>query len=109
MLEEHNFESFSQFLDWKLAEEKKSNSLNIQQCGTQLTADKKGKRYYFYCNRSGKYVPKRAESCQLKLQGSCKIGNACSGYMKAHQDIDSDAVHVEYCSHHHNHEIQLVH
>ena len=88
---------------------KRKKATPIQQCGTQLTADKKGKRYYFYCNRSGKYVPKGAGSRQLKLQGSCKIGNACSGYMKAHQDIDSDAVHVEYCSHHHNHEIQLAH
>ena len=81
----------------------------VQQCGAQLTIDKATKRHYYYCNRSGHYINKVSGNRQLKLQGSSKLGDVCSAYIKAFENIASKAVHVEYCLHHHNHKTELGH
>ena len=88
---------------------KKTNSHFVQQCGAQLTIDKATKRHYYYCNRSGHYINKGSGNRQLKLQGSSKLGDVCSAYIKAFENIASKAVHVEYCLHHHNHKTELGH
>ena len=63
---------------------------------------------YYYCNRSSKYSSKESGSCRQKFQGSCKLGNSSTGYIKASENIILHSVYVEYCFHH-NHVIQLDH
>ena len=44
-----------------------------------------------------------------KSQGTSKIGERCIAHIKAIEDITSGEVDVEYCSTHHNHDVNLGH
>ncbi len=102
----HTFSSISKFLDWKKSTELDSNSLYVQQCSMQ--ASQSSRRWYYYCNRGGKYKPKGEGKRSVKVQGTNKIGICCTAHMKVVQDIVSDEVSVKFCSSH-NHAITLGH
>ena len=43
------------------------------------------------------------------MQGSCKVGDACTAHIKVSHNLMTSAVHVEYCFTHHSHETNLAH
>lgn len=59
-------------------------------------------------SRSGKFFPRGKGKRSLKIQGSSKIGDVCSSYIKVTEKRDDGNVQVEYCSTH-NHEKKLAH
>ena len=63
--------------------------------------------YYYYCNRSGKYVARGKGKRQLKIQGSSKLDTHCPAYIRAKRHQDGQ-VHVEICDYH-THELLLAH
>lgn len=103
------FNDFEAFSNWKDEEERKSNSSYVQQCGPQTTVSSNTKRYYYYCHRSGSYSGKGSGSCELKVQGSCKLGFPCTAYIKATENLANKVVHIEFCFFHYNHAVQLAH
>ena len=64
--------------------------------------------YYYYCNRSGSYTPKGKGKQELKIQGSSKIGEYFTAYIRAKKYLLSGEVFVEICDHH-IHEQLLCH
>ena len=73
-----------------------------------MQTSKSTNRWYYYCNRGGKYTPKGEGKRNLKMQGTNKIGHSCSAHIKVVQNISSGVVCVEYYDGH-NHPIQLSH
>ncbi len=65
-------------------------------------------RWYYYCNRGGKYKPKGERKRSIKEQGTSKIGFCCTVNMKVVQDVLSGEVTVKFCATH-NHTIALGH
>ena len=105
-LTELTFTSIHSFLEWKKQVEIESNSQYIQRCSKQTS--KTSTRWYYYCNRSGKYVPQGVGKRSLKSQGTNKIGFTCPAHMKAVRDNSCETVQVEYYDGH-NHDISLGH
>ena len=82
--------------------EKETRSLYVQKTGVKLCGC--NKHTYLYCNRSGTYKPKGEGKRSMKTQGTCKIGEVCTSYMKVCEHIESGNVSVEFCSNHSGHE-----
>ena len=101
------FATFSEFLLWKEAEEKRTNSLFVQTCAPQIRGE--NQHWYYYCNRSGVYQAKGQGKRQLKTQGSSKIGEQCSAHINSTMNLYTGRVSVKYCSTHYNHDIRLAH
>ena len=102
-----HFDDFTAFVAWKANEETRTHSTYVQQCAPRLFST--GKHWYYYCNRSGLYRTTTKGIRQTKSQGSSKIEERCTAHIKAIQDLSSGEVLVEYCSTHHNHEVNLGH
>ena len=100
------FENLHSFLVWKKSIEAETNSLYVQNCSTQTSGTTK--RWYYYCSRSGVYKAKGEGSRNLKLQGSNKIGFACTAHIKVVQNTFTGKVNVEHCETH-THPTQLGH
>ena len=100
------FPSFDEFIEWKQEEETKTHSNYVLMCAPQnyLTY----KHHYYYCNRSGRYNSKGTKKRNLKVQGSCKVGNNCLAHIKTKTNTETGLVKVEYCNHH-NHTVSLGH
>lgn len=101
------FSSFKDFMTWKADEEFRTQSYYVQQSGCHVR--KATTTWYFYCNRSGHYKAKGAGKRSLKLQGTAKIGGACSAHMTAQQDSSTGKVVLHYCSTHAAHEKEIAH
>ena len=54
------------------------------------------------------YNPKGTNKRNLKVQGSCKVGNNCLAHIKTKTNTETGLVKVEYCNHH-NHTVSLGH
>ena len=67
-------------------EERKTHTNYVQMCAPCTT--ERYQYHYYYCNRSGKYVPKGAGKHIIKVQGSCKTGKDCLSYVKAVTDSE---------------------
>ena len=85
------------FTNWKEEFEIKSASF-VLQCAPKQRNDHVV--YYYYCNRSGHYNPRGEGKHSLKLQGSSKLGNYCSAYIRLRKSF----VEAEICDHY-THEI----
>ena len=84
------FDNADSFLQWKNAEGNTQTSF-VQQCGSK---QRNGKEYtYYYCNRHGNYHPKGSGKRAMKSQGTCKLGEPCTAYMKAITCASSGSVH----------------
>ena len=79
----------------------------MQQCSSRAFTN--NRHWYYYCNRSGLYRKRGIGIRHTKSQGTSKIGERCIAHIKAIEDITSGEVSVEYCSTHHNHDINLGH
>ena len=99
------FESFEEYRIWKNDLERQTRSQFVQKCAPVTTGNIRV--CYNYCNRAGTYKPQGKGECQLKTQGTAKIGCQCSAYIKATEDISNGKVHVVHCSTHYNHNLQL--
>ena len=99
------FPNLHSFLTWKQQKEQEANSQYVQPCSHQTSASTK--RWYYYCNRSGKYVSRGDGTRQLKSQGTQKIGHCCTAHIKVTQDFSGE-LHVEFCNYH-VHPIKLGH
>ena len=106
--ENSNLKPTTAFLSFKSEEEARCNTQYIQKCGRQMSMDGNSERWYFYCSRSGNYVPKSIGKRQSKLQGTSKIGSQCTAHMKVHHNKVTDKVDVEYCNYHHNHSTMII-
>ena len=99
------FPEFTSFLTWKGEEETRTHSNYVQECAPQTYSNKQ--HWYYYCNRSGKCQSRAKGVRQTKGQGSCKVGERCIAHMKAIKDNYTGEVVVQYCSTHHNHEVNI--
>lgn len=100
------FDNADSFLQWKDTEERNTQTSFVQQCGSKR---RNGKEYtYYYCNRHGNYRPKGSGNRAVKSQGTCKIGEPCTAYMKAITCSSTGKVSIEYCTNH-NHENTIAH
>ena len=102
-----NFTDFGSFLTWKEEEERKTHSNYMQQCAPRIYRTKQ--HWYYYCNWSGTFQSKGRGVRHIISQGSCKIGERCIAHIKAIKDMATGEVIVQYCSTHHNHEVNLGH
>ena len=93
-------------LQWKTTEERNTQTSFVQQRGPKRRVGEECT--YYYCNRHGDYRPKGNGICAMKSQGTCKIGEQCTAYMKVTTSMISGKVSVEYCTNH-NHEIAIAH
>ena len=98
-LEQMEFKSFQEFMQWKSEEEVCTDSSYVQQCSAQTRANT-----CIWCNQSGVYQSKGLRKHALKLQGSCKLGEFCTAHITASQNKSGGNVTVKYCPTHHNHE-----
>ena len=101
------FQNFTLFLSWKAEEERRTNSAYVQQCAPKTFNEHRN--WYFYCNRSGFYRQRSKGVRHTKSQGTSKIGERCRAHMRVTEDIHTGLVSVQYCSTHHNHDINLGH
>ncbi len=104
-IETVDFPNIHSFLTWKEDVELKSYSHYVQQCSSTTSGD--DTKWYYYCNRAGKYKPKGTGVRQSKMQGTSKIGQQCTAHMKVLQK-KSGEVSVEYCVFH-THDVRLGH
>ena len=100
------FPNFDDFIEWKQEEETKTHSNYVLMCAPQ--SYQTYKHHYYYCNRSGRYNPKGRNTRNLKVQGSCKVGNNCLAHIKTKTNTETGLAKVEYCNHH-NHTVSLGH
>ena len=105
--EKMHFKDFATFLSWKAEEEKKAHSTYVQQCAPRTFTTRR--HWYYYCNRSGIYRQRSTGVRHTKSQGTSKIGERCIAHIKAIENLTSGEVKVEYCSTHHNHDVNLGH
>jgi hypothetical protein len=55
----------------------------VQKCSSVVSAGER--KWYYYCNRAGKYNPRGIGARQLKMQGTNKIGQQCTAHNKSHK------------------------
>ena len=102
-----SFDNMEAFREWRAAEERDKNAMYVQNTGVKKIGNVH--HTYLYCNRSGAYEPKGQGKRFIKSQGTCKIGEVCTSYMKVCQNVDSGRVSVEYCGNHRGHQCMLAH
>ena len=82
---EIQFSDFSLFEAWKEQEERMSGSLFVLKSAPQIYLSTKV--WYYYCNRSGKYVPKSMGKRHIRSQGTSKIGQQCIAHIKVTKNL----------------------
>ncbi|SMN02430.1 hypothetical protein SPONN_1054 [uncultured Candidatus Thioglobus sp.] len=105
-IESKTFVSMCEFNVWRRQIEASTCSYYVKKTATKQCGNTN--HIYLYCNRSGKFFPRGKGKRSLKIQGSSKIGDVCSSYIKVTEKCDDGNVQVEYCSTH-NHEKKLAH
>ena len=101
------FNSFGEFLEWKEADERSTNSWYTANCAAKTLHGKE--YYYYYCNRAGQYKPRGRGERELKSQGTSKIRAHCSAHIKATKYLKTNRTQVQYTTTHYNHATQLGH
>ena len=101
-----SFKSFDAFLRWKEEEEVSTSACYVQRCQARVGNDTKV--FYFYCNRSGFYIPKGDNKRSLKTHGTSKLNCYCTSHLKA-KHLPNGSIEVDYCSTHHNHVKDISH
>jgi hypothetical protein len=101
-----SFTTFNEFKDWKEDIEQDTKTTFVSKCAPYITDEIT--IYYYYCNRAGTYKPEGEGKRQLKSQGTSKIGDQCSAYMKANVNKDN-TVTVYYYTTHYNHQTKIAH
>ena len=104
---EANFHTFDEFLEWKEAKELANKSSFIQHCAPKTYQTTQV--YYYYCNRAGVYTCMSKGVRQTKTQGTSKIGEQCTAHMRAEINLLTNKVVLKYCSTHYDHSTQLAH
>ena len=92
------FGDMDNFLRWKSSEEKSTQTSFVQQCGTKKRKTEECTHYY--CNRHGHYQPQGNGKRAMKSQGTCKVGDKCTAYMKMTKCLANGTISVEYCTNH---------
>lgn len=106
-IESLHFDTWEEFSSWKRQEEIRTESCYVRDSSMKTYGS--ANHYYFYCNRSGDFVPKGHGKRQLKLQSSSKTGTTCVAHIKAIENTLTNAITIEYCSTHNTHGLQLCH
>ena len=98
-------------MQWKSDFERTSLSSYSTKTGAKVSqsADSHEQIRYYYCNRSGTYVPKAKRKRQLKVQGSAKLGHYCTSYIKTRENVNTGGIVAEVCETHYGHEQELRH
>ena len=94
-------------MEWKKDVEKKSSSWFIQH--RQAREGQKYKTLWFYCNRSGDTRKRGAGKRSMKIQGSSKMNEHCSAFMKVMQDNTTKTVEVQHSLTHIGHNMKFGH
>ena len=100
------FGDMDNFLRWKSSEEKSTQTSFVQQCGTKKRKTEECTHYY--CNRHGHYQPQGNGKRAMKSQGTCKVGDKCTAYMKMTKCLANGTISVEYCTNH-THKLEIAH
>ncbi|XP_065207693.1 uncharacterized protein LOC135836652 [Planococcus citri] len=100
-----HFASNDEFARWKKDIETSSNTGFVQPCGAQRS--KNIKTTYYYCNRSGYFVPKGLGKRALRTQGSSKINGVCPAKIKKIEK--EDGIEVHYLDIHIGHTADISH
>lgn len=106
-IESLHFDNWEEFSSWKRQEEIRTESCYV--CDSSMKTYGSANHYYFYCNRSGDFVPKGHGKRQLKLQSSSKTETTYVAHIKAIENTLTNAITIEYCSTHNTHGLQLCH
>ena len=107
IIESLSFDNIEDFQKWKLRVERETSSLYVQKTAVKQCGN--NKHTYLYCNRSGTCKPKGGGKRLMKSQGTCKMGEPCTSYMKVCEQTDTGLVSIEYCGNHSGHECRLAH
>ena len=73
------FDSMETFIQWKEDIESSTHSNYVLKCTPAISNE--AKVCYYYCNRAGVYKPDGKGKCQLKTQGTAKIGCQCAAHL----------------------------
>ena len=102
-----SFNNQEEFILWKNEIEKNTSAHYVLNTSCKKTAT--AFVSYYYCRRSGNKrcveTPKRSRKCQ----GSCKINNYCTSYMKVSKNIKDCTISVNFCLDHYGHSLQIAH
>lgn len=77
----YDFNLFIEFSVWKQQEEDATMSRYVKVSGDCHIRRQQSTLLRYYCNRSGRYVPKGKSLRHMKVQGTCKIGSNCPAAM----------------------------
>ena len=102
-----NFTNKEEFIHWKSDFERTSLSNYSTKTGAKVSqsADSHEQIRYYYCNRSGTYVPKGKRKRQLKVQGSAKLGHYCTSYIETRENVNTGGIVAEVCETHYGHSL----
>ncbi|XP_025203003.1 uncharacterized protein LOC112600070 [Melanaphis sacchari] len=106
-VEEKKFNSYADFLNWKVKYETETRSCfyhrkNLTRSGRRVE--------YWYCNRSGSYNSTlQSRRRKLKSQGILKINNNCTSSITLTVNKIDDTVQAIIYHTHYGHEAELVH
>ncbi|KAF6213817.1 hypothetical protein GE061_011539 [Apolygus lucorum] len=100
-----NFNSWDQFLAWKLDTE------NAECCKFVMRDGKKQRERFivskYRCFRDGHFLAKGSGTRRLKLKGSCRINGICPASLTARKHLSSGAVSVRYIAAHVGHYAEI--
>ena len=106
--ETRTFGTIEDFKVRKLEEDEKNKAHYVQRSSSIMHG--LNKHWCLYCNRSGKARIKETEwKRQVKSQGSHKTGSCCIAHIKVIEDTVTGKIHVEYCSTHNVHSVEISH
>ena len=102
------FNDMDSFMTWKMEQEVNTQTSFVQHRGAKVRKCEECTVTHYYCNRQGDYHPKGKGKRGMKSQGTCKLGETCTAYMKVIKCLKDGKIAVEYCTDH-SHEIAIAH
>ena len=106
LIKHDSFSDVAAFHEWKSKEERQTQSSFVQSCGTKRT--KSTEYTYYYCNRQGHFCSRSNGKRVMKSQGTCKLVEHCTAYIKMTKCVTDGTVSIQYCTSH-SHEVNIGH
>lgn len=106
LIKHASFSDVAAFHEWKSKEERQTQSSFVQSCGTKRT--KSTEYTYYSCNRQGHFCSRSNGERVTKSQGTCKLVEHCTAYIKMNKCVADGTVSIHYCTNH-SHEVKIGH
>lgn len=97
------FESLDEFMNWKKASER-DGLFEFVQRGTVVVNGSGIERKYFYCHRSGEYVPEGEGVRAPRENVTIRAGFQCTTFAYCRRNTIDGKVSVTYCLDHYGHD-----